>query len=449
MAQQSHHSTFLEHYMAYLSSPGVALIAIVAFLLLALFFVHNTGSQHRRSAALDYPGCARFGLYGRSNLDKRRVNHAEESNEPRVQAIFAYPIKSCRGVELQTTEITSTGLKYDRLFSFAHWVQRRDDKGRVIEGEYHWKFLTQREKPQLSQVTTELWIPDPRLRSELLPEDVEVTEQSGRDALNDWEANGGCLVVRFPFGSEGSTETVTFKLPLKPTSERAAAKGYTYAPMKIWKDDPLAINVSSEIDAITLEKLKSFLGVDRSFALFRIDDNDNLRTVTRCLPKDRLEEKFQVGFADAFPVSLLSIASVRAIDDFLPSTSQIKSSLSPRRFRANIFISGIPAFAEDQWKRIILGRAGNPGEVASDSEFHVACRTARCRLPNVDPETGLRDREEPFMTLERKRQVDDGAKPHAVLGLSMIPLFERGWLRVGEKVEVLETGEHVYEKMYT
>jgi uncharacterized protein YcbX len=132
----------------------------------------------------------------------------------------------------------------------------------------------------------------------------------------------------------------------------------------------------------------------------------------------------------------------------LPHTSRLKAKLSPLRFRANIYVSGAPAFAEDQWKRIMLGQAGDPGDVASDSEFHVACRTARCALPNVDPESGLRDREEPQSTLKKNRVVDEGAKPHAVLGLSMIPLFKRGWLKVGDQVEVIESGEHVYEKMF-
>jgi uncharacterized protein YcbX len=218
--------------------------------------------------------------------------------------------------------------------------------------------------------------------------------------------------------------------------------------MKIWKDSPLAINMSPEIGPTTFAKLKSFLGIEKPFALFRIDDDDNLRIISRSLPKDRLEEKFEVGFADAFPVHLLNVASVQAVDDLMPSSSGLKSDLSPVRFRANIYVSGVPAFAEDRWKRFILGRAGNPGEVAMDAEFHVACRTARCMLPNVHPESGVRDREEPLETMKRERVVDEGAKPHAVLGLSMIPLFRRGWLRVGEKIEVLEEGVHVYEKMF-
>jgi uncharacterized protein YcbX len=66
----------------------------------------------------------------------------------------------------------------------------------------------------------------------------------------------------------------------------------------------------------------------------------------------------------------------------------------------------------------------------------------------VHPETGVKDNNEPFTTLARTRQVDEGAKPHPCLGMQMIPLFQQGILRVGDEVEVLERGEHVYEKMF-
>lgn len=58
------------------------------------------------------------------------------------------------------------------------------------------------------------------------------------------------------------------------------------------------------------------------------------------------------------------------------------------------------------------------------------------------------DRHEPATTLTRTRQVDEAAKPHPCLGLSIIPMFERGVVRIGDEVTVLETGEHYYQKMF-
>lgn len=225
---------------------------------------------------------------------------------------------------------------------------------------------------------------------------------------------------------------------------------YGQEHLSIWKDCPLAFNVTNEIDPKALAKLKYFLGVSNPLALFRVDDKHR-RSVTRCLPQDRQNQEFNIGFADAFPVNLLGLSSVHATDDELPQDASAKGRLDARRFRANIYVSGVPAFEEDRWKRITLGRRlgrDHQGLFETEAEYHVACRTARCKLPDVDPDTGIRDKSEPYASLSRTRKVDKGACPHPCLGMQMIPLFQRGIIRVGDVVEVLETGEHCYEKMF-
>lgn len=74
--------------------------------------------------------------------------------------------------------------------------------------------------------------------------------------------------------------------------------------------------------------------------------------------------------------------------------------------------------------------------------MHISCRTTRCKLPNVDPETGEADRNEPSTTLRKYRIIDDGSKS-ACLGMMVTPLGE-GEVRVGDYVEVLETGKHFF-----
>ncbi|KAK5144069.1 hypothetical protein LTR32_003928 [Rachicladosporium monterosium] len=163
------------------------------------------------------------------------------------------------------------------------------------------------------------------------------------------------------------------------------------------------------------------------------------------------KEGFKVGFADAFPVNILGLASVRATDAQLPPSADVKGKLDARRFRANIYVSGIEAFGEDTWKKITVGRRigrDKDGLYECDAEYHVACRTARCKLPNVDPDTGIKDSNEPYTTLGKTRKVDKGAYPHPCLGMQTIPLFERGIVRVGDVIQVLESGEHCYEKMF-
>lgn len=459
METSSGHPTFLQHYINYLSSDS-GLLAI--FILSGIVLYAWIESQRPGETSVNIPGCVRFGLYGRSNLDDNTPDTQDgtlpEDQEPRIQALFTYPIKSCRGVELQESEVTGLGLKYDRTFTFAQLVKKPSnskidlkDKG---DQTHRWRFITQRERPQLAQITTELWIPDPRLQKESSEEDSE--SDSGDpavDQINDWTADGGCLIVHFPhtmsiFGIQLYTETVTIKLPLSPTTQRSQLKGYTLEPLSIWIDTPLALNITPEIDPLTLTKLQRFLQISNPLSLFRIDESSNLRSIKRSLPPSHSKESFNVGFGDAFPLSLLSTSSIQALQSSLPPSSRLKGiSLSPLRFRANIYISGTTSFDEDTWKRIHLGLAQGSDAVERGT-YHIACRTARCTLPNVDPITGERDKKEPFETLKRTRVVDEGAKPHSSLGMSVLPLFDRGIVRVGERVEVLERGVHVYEKMF-
>jgi uncharacterized protein YcbX len=72
----------------------------------------------------------------------------------------------------------------------------------------------------------------------------------------------------------------------------------------------------------------------------------------------------------------------------------------------------------------------------------------RCKLPNIDPDTGVRHPAEPDRTLKSYRRIDPGDYSNAALGMQLVPgLLVEFTLRVGDAVEVLETGEHFYIKM--
>lgn len=73
-----------------------------------------------------------------------------------------------------------------------------------------------------------------------------------------------------------------------------------------------------------------------------------------------------------------------------------------------------------------------------------SCRTTRCKLPNVDPETGIADRNEPGVTMRQYRVIDKGSNS-ACLGMQVTPL-STGHIAVGEEVAVLKRGEHFYLK---
>ena len=111
-----------------------------------------------------------------------------------------------------------------------------------------------------------------------------------------------------------------------------------------------------------------------------------------------------------------------------------RPQLSVRRFRPNIIFTGPEAYSEDSWKRIKIGGA----------DYHVSCRTVRCLLPNVDPITGERHPSEPNRTLKSFRRIDEGDIKNACIGMQMVPAGAESQIKVGDVIEVLETGDHYY-----
>lgn len=72
-------------------------------------------------------------------------------------------------------------------------------------------------------------------------------------------------------------------------------------------------------------------------------------------------------------------------------------------------------------------------------------------MPNVDQDTGVRHAVEPDKTLRAQRAIDKGAPRKGCLGMQMTPLFKnpdslQNFLEIGMSIDVLERGEHVYEK---
>ena len=226
----------------------------------------------------------------------------------------------------------------------------------------------------------------------------------------------------------------SLQLPFNPTEKQIKEHGYAKEKMTIWKDSPPSLIVASTSPSENnpvMKELGRFLNTTPSLALFRVSDE---REVYRCAPrKEQLGYQSKVGFQDSYPLSIQNLASVRDVGKRL-----IKGTprLSALQFRWNILITGPEPYAEDDWKRIKIG----------ESEYHVCCRTSRCTIPNVNQITGVRDKTEPFQTLRSYRAIDPGAGKSACLGMQMVPVLEESTIRVGDPIEVLETGEHYYLK---
>lgn len=341
-----------------------------------------------------------------------------------VKALHIHPIKSCAAVEVDTVDVDAAGCTWDRKFAFAELLKPRTPLGAPeSEKQPKWTFRTQRQVgyEKLAHVRPEIWLPDPK---------------SNKSSAKDQ----GYMVVRYPRIPSGPfaalfklliqigalSQERSFRVPLVPPENHS----YPLEQVTVWKDSPNWLNYGVHVP----NDFRSYIGVSNPLTLFRTDPK-SYREVYRCAPrKEQLGYQSVVGFADAYPLHLVNIASVRDI------ACKVKKDIprfNARRFRSNILVTGPSTFDEDDWKKVRIGK----------HIFFCACHTVRCRLPNVDPDTGERHPVEPDKTLKSFRCIDDGDPLNACLGLQLVPNESSTFqVQVGDEVEVLERGEHHYIK---
>ncbi len=182
------------------------------------------------------------------------------------------------------------------------------------------------------------------------------------------------------------------------------------AGVRLFRDDLVGTPAAAEAGAWFSE----FLG--RQVDLLWCDDPTRRQADPRYAEPDDV-----VSYADGYPLLLTTEESLAALDDAAPG-----GPLSMTRFRPNVVVSGHPAWAEDDWRRVRIGEA----------TFRSVKACARCVLTTVDPETGRRGAE-PLATLARIRR-RDGA---TWFGVNLVPDSPGAVLRVGDDVEVLDAGD--------
>ncbi|KAL5117104.1 hypothetical protein ACEQ8H_004929 [Pleosporales sp. CAS-2024a] len=429
---------------------GTLGITALVLCVLPILVLLGLAFSQREADGAPPAGCCKLGITGPSHLhDQYSKKYARggtrtPANPWTIKAMFIYPVKSCAPLELDSSEIQPTGLKYDRQFSFGHLVSALPLPDGKVESE--WQCMTMRQFPRLVKIETEVWIPDPAA--------------PGYREDGEWVRSDGCLVMRFPFSPDmdwslqgikslgkmlaaklaGRSEPMLeIRLPFNPPLDRIRRKRYATRALSIWNHVPQALDMAAEMDAETLAKLQYTVGASNPVTLFRIHP-EHPRLVTDKAPKQE-HAGFQtaIGMHDSYPVHILNMASVHHVASKMPRQSHVAYQmvapiLNVLRFRANLYVTGPPAFDEDGWDK---ARITSPtGALAHDAvDMAISCRTTRCKLPNVDPETADVDRNEPNSTLRKYRMVDEGSK-NPCLGVQVVPLVS-GQVKVGDNIEVV------------
>lgn len=160
----------------------------------------------------------------------------------------------------------------------------------------------------------------------------------------------------------------------------------------------------------------------------RVLGRDDVRLVylgrPRPLNPDYSRAGDATGFADGYPVTLASTASLRRLQVWATEVAlergEKPAGIGMDRFRPNLVVAGdLEPFVEDTWAGLHIGEV----------TFEVAKPIDRCVLTTVDPQT-LERGPEPIRSLARHRAWDG----KTWFGLQLIPR-STGTLRVGDRVE--------------
>lgn len=381
----------------------------------------------------------------------------------RIKALFIHPVKSCGPVEVDSAVVTKAGLLYDRCFALAV-----DSNPKKSDDNSTLQFISQRTKPKMSLIQTELWLPHER-----------------SDEQDPLVQSGGCLRMKFPEPesatplrqvqacieqfSLSAVPQCTFIAPLNPTVRFLRESDLQTTPFTIHYREAHGVDMGRIPPvAEALSKLKKFLGYpdQRRLTLFKCTPDTLTRTDRNLAPLANIGSRAVHGYTDQQPININSISSVQAVSQQLPAENRPLNGL---RFRANIWITGATAYDEESWKRCrIVPRAARSSKTESrqPTTLSVVCRTSRCTIPNVDPEKGTFSTQQPAegkkmglpqpsTALVKYRTVEDGNKAAlGYLGMHTVPedrdlqaAAQRKAdliVRVGDEIEVLERGEHLY-----
>ncbi len=191
------------------------------------------------------------------------------------------------------------------------------------------------------------------------------------------------------------------EIPKTPASAKAVR-------VRIWDDTCSALDCGDEVAAMLSGYLKVACRLVTAGAEY-----------SRAISPKYSTRKDQVSFADAFPLLLLSSASLRDLND------RLEVPVPMNRFRPNLVVSGCEPFAEDGWDHIAIGPL----------TFRVSKPCVRCTIPSVDQATGVSGTE-PLATLATFRKFDRG---NVQFGQNLVNEQKSGELALGNEVIILQT----------
>jgi uncharacterized protein len=194
-----------------------------------------------------------------------------------------------------------------------------------------------------------------------------------------------------------------------PLQHHAAAPATASRSVTVWKNTVTADDCGDE----PAEWLSRFLGLP--LRLVRMG-----AAFHRPVKPGKARPGDVVTFADAYPLLLISEASLTNLNDRL--VAQHEEALPMNRFRPNLVIAGCAPYAEDKWSHFDIGGV----------LFRNAGPCARCPVTTIDQLTAERGKEPLRTFASYRRDQDDSTKVN--FGINLIHETKQGVVSVGARV---------------
>ena len=300
------------------------------------------------------------------------------------------------------------------------------------------KFITIRDKPEMTLIRT------------------SITEDDGGNPV---------LAVTFPAvqqcdGQQSVPDydnASSITIPLEPDEAWLSANAQLINA-EIWEfeTDAYAITASNIADTVS----KYFTSWDPDAKVQFVRKGPTPRPCRGNGSSNLLGREEYVNFPDVLPIQVATETSLRELNSRLSQAGA--DEITIERFRPNIILDSenLMPWEEDEWKTLrvnppksMLGSLSTITGVGNQAiDIDVSARCARCQVPNVNPDTAVKNKKQPWDTLVSYRRVDEGIKFKPCFGMLCCPRSE-GAIEVGMEVEIKEVmraaggkGEHKYVK---
>ena len=381
------HPKFMNYQDLDWGLSGYLLIACVVGIITVVVYANSIGSD-----VTNRDGHYGIGAGGDAKADPNRPPIPPPTT---ITSLRVYPIKSCRGFEVDSTRLRKSGLTLDRNWMFIDKATR--------------KFLTIRGDPSMTLIDTAISDGEGEFQGQQML-DISIHNTEGR-----------VTIPAFPTQSWLDSNT-------------------TLETVEIWEQNTDGYIYSEEINSI----FSKFF--DKPVCLVYKGPTHRLVAING---KPELYGKdVPHHFADVMSLQVASEASIKDLNKRLNIPQGSPETLTIERFRPNIIIRGRDdhPWEEDTWKRIRISTSLPHEEALYKLDLDVVARCARCQVPNVNPDTAEKNPTQRWDTRMKFRRVDEGgpAQNKPCYGMMCIPKNE-GKVAVGATLEVLETTDkHLY-----